>query len=72
MGAGVTTVGTSPGERELSALACQAQLLQPGEDMPDELLEFAWLIVHACAQIGDGYWREDASAGKHIRAMFYA
>lgn len=63
--------GMSPGERELQRLACEAGLLQPGEALPDELLEFCWLIVHACAQIGDGYWREEASAGQHIRAVFY-
>lgn len=59
------------GERDLRALACQAQLLQPDEPMPKGLLEFALLIVHACAQIGDGYWRDDASAGQHIRAIYY-
>ncbi len=37
------------GERDLHALACQAQLLLPDEPMPEGLLEFALLIVHACA-----------------------
>jgi len=63
--------GTSPGERELEALASQAGLLRPGEALPDEMLEFGWLIVHACAQIGDAYWREDTSAGQHIRAVMH-
>lgn len=60
-----------PGERELVALARQAGALGPGEVMPDAWLDFAWALVHACAVIGDGYWRDDASAGQHIRAAFY-
>lgn len=61
----------TPAERELVELARRCGLLGPGEEPAPELLEFALGIVQACAAIGDGYWHHDASAGQHIRAMFY-
>lgn len=59
------------GQRELEALARQVGLLGSQEHAGAALLEFGWAVVHACARIGDGYWRDDASAGEHIRAVFY-
>ncbi|MBF9265400.1 hypothetical protein [Paracidovorax cattleyae] len=61
----------SDGEARIEEMAAAAGLLKPGEPIPEELLAFAFLLVHACAQIGDGYWQDDASAGQHIRAVFY-
>jgi hypothetical protein len=61
----------TPAEREMIQLARQCGMLGPQEDPRPELLAFALAIVHACAQIGDGYWRDDASAGQHIRAAYY-
>lgn len=62
---------TPAGERDLAALAVAAGLLRDGEPMPAALQAYSLALVHTCARIGDGYWREDASAGQHIRAVFY-
>ena len=35
--------------------------------MPPEVVDFAQRVVHAGAQISDGYWRDDAIEGLHIR-----
>lgn len=59
------------GERDLTAIARAVGLLGPQERMPPALLDFGFELVGACARIGDGYWRDDASAGQHIRAVFH-
>ncbi len=56
---------------EMAEMAVAAGLLADGETPSEQLLAYSYLLVHACAQIGDGYWREDASAGQRIRAVFY-
>ncbi|WP_416406491.1 hypothetical protein RCH27_08380 [Paracidovorax citrulli] len=59
------------GERDLIEIAQAVGLIGPGDRLPPALLEFSLELVGACARIGDGYWCDDASAGQHIRAVFY-
>lgn len=59
------------GEQELAELARSRGVIGPHDEPSSELLDYALAIVQACAEIGDGYWRDDASAGQHIRATYY-
>ncbi|AVS68114.1 hypothetical protein C8245_22820 [Paracidovorax avenae] len=61
----------SEGETRMREMAAAAGLLKDGESMSDELLNYSYLLLHACAQIGARYGDADANAGDHIRAVFY-
>ncbi len=61
----------SEGKARMEEMAAAAGLLKHGEPIPEELLAFGFLVVHACAQIGKMYGDLDANAGDHIRAVFY-
>lgn len=60
----------TPGEDDLLALALESGLLIDDPVTAAAALAFAVAVVQACADIGDGYWLDDTSAGHHIRATF--
>ena len=58
-------------DEELTAIAVEAGLLQPGEAPSGELLAYGYEVIAACARIGDRYGDADRNPGDHIRAVFF-
>jgi hypothetical protein len=57
-------------DRHLAKLAVKAGLLQPQQQLPRELRDFAALVATHCGSVVHGYEKDGGDAGEAISAYF--
>lgn len=55
-----------------TAIACDLDLIRPGDKLDSAMIDFARAVVEKCAGVADCYFdnRKDTCIGDHIRAVY--